>query len=127
MAPIRSRNTPYDDATLLTGSFPNTRTCWTSSTAILTGWASSIESPTTLARAMRHAGYDVFTEWIINDAGSQIDALGRSLYARYRQLFDPAYPFPEDGYPGDYLIPIAEKKRPAAISGNNRCRCSSVP
>ncbi|HWT06536.1 MAG TPA: arginine--tRNA ligase, partial [Xanthomonadales bacterium] len=44
----------------------------------------------TLARAMRHAGYDVFTEWIINDAGSQLAALGRSLYARYRQLFDPA-------------------------------------
>jgi arginyl-tRNA synthetase len=65
----------------------------------------------TLARAMRHAGYDVFTEWIINDAGSQIDALGRSLYARYRQLFDPSYPLPEDGYPGDYLIPIAEKLR----------------
>jgi arginyl-tRNA synthetase len=64
-----------------------------------------------LARAMRHAGYDVFTEWIINDAGSQIDALGRSLYARYRQLFDSAAPFPEDGYPGDYLIPLAEKLR----------------
>jgi arginyl-tRNA synthetase len=65
----------------------------------------------TLARTMRHAGYDVFTEWIINDAGSQLDALGRSLYARYRQLFDPSYPLPEDGYPGDYLIPVAEKLR----------------
>jgi arginyl-tRNA synthetase len=65
----------------------------------------------TLARAMRHAGYDVFTEWIINDAGSQLDALGRSLYARYRQLSDPAYPLPEDGYPGEYLIPVAEKLR----------------
>ncbi|HYZ17461.1 MAG TPA: arginine--tRNA ligase [Candidatus Acidoferrum sp.] len=65
----------------------------------------------TLAKAMRHAGYDVFTEWIINDAGSQLEALGRSVYARYRQLFDPAYPFPEDGYPGDYLIPIAERLR----------------
>jgi len=65
----------------------------------------------TLARAMRHAGYDVFTEWIINDAGSQIEALGRSLYARYRRLYDASYPFPEDGYPGDYLIPIAEKLR----------------
>ncbi len=65
----------------------------------------------TLARAMRHAGYDVFTEWIINDAGSQIGALGRSVYARYRQLFEPAYPLPEDGYPGDYLIPIAESLR----------------
>jgi arginyl-tRNA synthetase len=65
----------------------------------------------TLAKTMRHAGYDVFTEWIINDAGSQMDALGRSVYARYRQLFDPAYPFPEDGYPGDYLIPVAEALR----------------
>ncbi|HZX68947.1 MAG TPA: arginine--tRNA ligase [Candidatus Elarobacter sp.] len=65
----------------------------------------------TLAKAMRHAGYDVFTEWIINDAGSQMDALGRSVYARYRRLFHPAFPFPEDGYPGDYLIPIAEQLR----------------
>jgi arginyl-tRNA synthetase len=65
----------------------------------------------TLAKAMRHAGYDVFTEWIINDAGSQLEVLGRSVYARYRQLFDPAYPFPEEGYPGDYLIPVAERLR----------------
>ncbi|GAC1573123.1 MAG: arginine--tRNA ligase [Candidatus Elarobacter sp.] len=65
----------------------------------------------TLAKAMRHAGYDVFTEWIINDAGSQMDALGRSLYARYRQSFDPAHPFPEEGYPGDYLIPVAQALR----------------
>jgi arginyl-tRNA synthetase len=64
-----------------------------------------------LAKTLRHAGYDVFTEWIINDAGSQIDVLGRSLYARYRQLFDAAYPFPEEGYPGDYLMPIAERLR----------------
>jgi arginyl-tRNA synthetase len=65
----------------------------------------------TLAKLLRRAGYDVFTEWIINDAGSQMQALGRSVYARYRRLFDPAYPFPEDGYPGDYLIPIAEALR----------------
>ena len=65
----------------------------------------------TLARTMRHAGYDVFTEWIVNDAGSQLDALGRSVYARYRQLYDPAYPFPDDGYPGGYLIPVAERLR----------------
>jgi arginyl-tRNA synthetase len=65
----------------------------------------------TLANALRFAGYDVFTEWIINDAGSQLETLGRSLYARYRQLWDPAFPFPEDGYPGDYLLPIAEKIR----------------
>jgi arginyl-tRNA synthetase len=61
----------------------------------------------TLTNAMRFSGYDVFVEWIINDAGGQLDTLGRSLYARYRQLADPAYPFPEGGYPGEYLVPIA--------------------
>ncbi|MBV8722884.1 MAG: arginine--tRNA ligase [Candidatus Eremiobacteraeota bacterium] len=60
-----------------------------------------------LAHALRFAGYDVFVEWIINDAGGQLDTLGRSLYARYRQIYDPTFPFPEDGYPGDYLRPIA--------------------
>jgi arginyl-tRNA synthetase len=65
----------------------------------------------TLAKTLRFAGYDVFTEWIINDAGSQMDTLARSLYARYMQLWDPAFPFPEDGYPGDYLVPIAEHVR----------------
>jgi arginyl-tRNA synthetase len=62
----------------------------------------------TLASAMRYCGYDVFTEWIINDAGNQLDRLGRSLYARYRQRYDAAFPFPEEGYPGDYLLPLAE-------------------
>jgi arginyl-tRNA synthetase len=60
-----------------------------------------------LANAMRFCGYDVFTEWIINDAGAQIERLGRSIYARYRQIDDPSFPFPEDGYPGEYLLPIA--------------------
>ncbi|HLI95914.1 MAG TPA: arginine--tRNA ligase [Candidatus Baltobacteraceae bacterium] len=65
----------------------------------------------TLANAMRYCGYDVFVEWIINDHGAQMETLARSLYARYRQMFDPAYPFPEEGYPGDYLPPIAQTIR----------------
>ena len=64
-----------------------------------------------IANAMRYCGIDVTTEWIVNDAGSQIDTLGRSLYARYRQLAEPSYPFPEEGYPGTYLIPIAQRVR----------------
>jgi len=63
----------------------------------------------TLANTMRARGYDVTTEWIINDSGAQMDALGRSLYARYRQLRDPDFAFPSGGYPGDYLIPIARR------------------
>ncbi len=66
-----------------------------------------------LAKTLRFAGYDVFTEWIINDAGSQLETLARSLYARYRELWDPAFPFPDDGYPGDYLVPIARRIREA--------------
>ena len=63
----------------------------------------------TLARAMRYCGYDVFVEWIINDAGSQMETLGASLYARYMQHFDPSFPFPEEGYPGEYLLPLAQR------------------
>jgi arginyl-tRNA synthetase len=62
----------------------------------------------TLVRAFRYCGYDVFVEWIINDAGSQIETLGRSLFARYMQQYDATYTFPEDGYPGAYLLAIAE-------------------
>jgi arginyl-tRNA synthetase len=69
----------------------------------------------TLTKTMRFAGYDVFTEWIINDAGGQLDALGRSLYARYRQLWEPQFPFPENGYPGDYLVAVAQALR--AVDG----------
>jgi arginyl-tRNA synthetase len=65
----------------------------------------------TLAKTLRFAGFDVTTEWIINDAGSQMDTLGRSLYARYRQLWEPDFPFPDDGYPGDYLVAIAQTLR----------------
>ncbi len=61
-----------------------------------------------LTSAMQYCGYDVFVEWIINDAGGQLDTLGRSLYARYRQIFEPDFSFPEEGYPGDYLLPIAQ-------------------
>jgi arginyl-tRNA synthetase len=62
-----------------------------------------------LVKTLRFAGYDVITEWITNDAGGQVDALGHSLYARYRQRFDPAFPFPEIGYPGEYLLPLAQR------------------
>ncbi len=72
----------------------------------------------TLANAMDAAGYDVHTDWIINDAGSQLDTLGRSLHARYLQLWDEPYDptvlppgFPEDGYPGAYVTAIARALR----------------
>ena len=67
----------------------------------------------TLANAMQARGHFVFTEWIINDEGAQMETLARSLYARYRQATNPSYPLPEGGYPGEYLIPIARAIRDA--------------
>jgi len=75
-----------------------------------------------LANAMRFCGYDVFTEWIVNDAGAQIERLGRSLHARYRQVDDPQFPFPDDGYPGEYLLPIAR-----AVHERDGARWNDVP
>ncbi|MBD5634537.1 MAG: arginine--tRNA ligase, partial [Candidatus Eremiobacteraeota bacterium] len=64
-----------------------------------------------IANAMRFCGIAVETEWIINDAGAQLDTLARSLHARYVQLARPSFPFPGDGYPGDYLVPLARELR----------------
>jgi len=62
-----------------------------------------------LANLLHKAGYNVATEYYINDAGAQVDMLARSAYVRYRQaLGEDIGPFPEDLYPGDYLIPVGE-------------------
>lgn len=63
----------------------------------------------TLARLMRASGYEVGTEFYVNDAGNQADVFAKSLVARCYQQEDPTYPFPEDGYPGDYVIDLAKR------------------
>lgn len=62
-----------------------------------------------LANLMAFAGYDVTKEYVINDAGSQIDVLGRSVMLRYREaLGDEIGEIPAGLYPGDYLIPVGQ-------------------
>lgn len=68
----------------------------------------------TLGRLLAAAGYQVATEYYVNDAGVQTEIFGRSLLARLRQLDDPSYPFPDEGYPGDYVIELAKKLRAEA-------------
>jgi arginyl-tRNA synthetase len=53
------------------------------------------------------SGYDVTKEFYINDAGRQMDLLGESVYARYRELFGIDAGVPEGGYKGDYVKEIA--------------------
>ncbi|WP_310620403.1 arginine--tRNA ligase [Flexibacterium corallicola] len=62
-----------------------------------------------LANLLDFVGYDVTREYIINDAGSQIDTLARSVYLRYCEaLGENIGKIPEGLYPGEYLIPVAK-------------------
>ncbi len=56
-----------------------------------------------LAEVLSWCGYDVTREFYINDAGNQIEKFGKSLEARYLQLYlgEDAVEFPEDGYHGE--------------------------
>ena len=52
-------------------------------------------------------GFNVTREYYYNDAGRQMRILGQSVEARYFELLDKEFKFPEDGYEGDYIIEIA--------------------
>lgn len=62
-----------------------------------------------LARICAFLGYAVEREYYINDVGNQMEMLGRSLEARYRELKGENVEFPPDGYKGDYVKDIAKK------------------
>lgn len=64
-----------------------------------------------LSNLLYAAGYAVEREFYINDAGRQVKLLGLSVFAKYQQLMGVEYPFPEDGYRGDYVDDVARKIR----------------
>ncbi|MDD4635700.1 MAG: arginine--tRNA ligase [Dehalococcoidales bacterium] len=63
----------------------------------------------TLANVLGACGYAVSREYYINDAGSQIDAFKRSLFARYQQEFGIEAEVPQEGYFGAYMVTIAQE------------------
>ena len=63
----------------------------------------------TLANVLGSAGYSVEREYYINDAGAQMEAFYRSLYARYRQALGFPDEIPPDGYHGDYMLELARE------------------
>lgn len=64
----------------------------------------------TVANLYEWMGYEVIREYYFNNAGNQMNVLAQSIYARYRQQLDePDFPFPENGYHGDYVKEIAGK------------------
>jgi arginyl-tRNA synthetase len=62
----------------------------------------------TLANVLGHAGYRVQREYYINDAGSRMDAFYASVYALYAQQFGVNEEVPPDGYPGEYMVELAQ-------------------
>lgn len=82
-----------------------------------------------LANLLKFYGHEVYQEFYINDAGSQIQKLGNSLAIRIRQELGEDIDFPTDEierknyYPGDYLIPVAkefiEKNKEILTSAQN--------
>lgn len=63
-----------------------------------------------IARILEWSGFRVTREYYLNDSGSQMERLARSLDARYRQALGRSdAPFPADGFPGEYVVELAER------------------
>lgn len=76
-----------------------------------------------LANLLLKAGYDVTKEYYINDAGAQVDTLGRSTYLRYKEaLGEDIGAIPEGLYPGEYLKDVG-----AAIARRDGARWIGKP
>lgn len=75
-----------------------------------------------IVNLLRRAGYSVTAEYYINDAGRQVRLLGESVFARYKELLGIEYPFPEDGYRGEYVRDVAEEV--LNLAGKKYADCS---
>ncbi len=64
-----------------------------------------------LSNLLNEAGYNVEKEFYINDAGRQVKLLGMSVFAKYKQSQGIDYPFPDDGYKGEYIEDLANEFR----------------
>ena len=54
-------------------------------------------------------GFAVTREYYFNDAGRQMRILSKSVKARYFEILDKPFDFPEDGYEGEYIKGIAKE------------------
>lgn len=62
----------------------------------------------TLANILAAAGYAVQREYYVNDVGTQVDNLGKAMYARYAQALGQPEPDPEE-YQGEYLVEMGQE------------------
>ncbi len=60
-----------------------------------------------LAAILEKTGYRVVREYYVNDAGRQIETLGRSVYLRWKELQGAGVDYPKDHYQGEYIREMA--------------------
>ncbi len=65
-----------------------------------------------LARVLAFHGHQVEREFYVNDAGSQVLKLGESIQALAR-----GDEVPEDGYHGDYVVPLVARSSARSSMG----------
>jgi arginyl-tRNA synthetase len=73
-----------------------------------------------IANILAACNYAVFREYYINDAGNQMQNLGRSVLLRYQELRGEQTDFPENCYRGDYIKDIARGIRQKEAGGQLR-------
>ncbi len=61
-----------------------------------------------LARILRAVGYEVHSEYYINDAGRQMDILALSVWLRYLERYGAEFEFPRGAYQGSYVRDLAD-------------------
>lgn len=62
----------------------------------------------TLGNVLKAAGYDVTSEYYVNDAGRQMNILAASVWLRYLELASEPVVIPANAYKGEYVIEIAQ-------------------
>jgi arginyl-tRNA synthetase len=70
-----------------------------------------------LANLLKETGFNIEKEFYVNDAGRQVRLLGLSVFAKYTASCGVDYPFPDDGYHGDYVDGLAAEFK--EIHGNS--------
>lgn len=105
LAEILQARTAYGDSTIGQGKRVNVEYVSANPTGPMhVGHGRGAVVGDALAALLEKAGFQVCREYYINDAGTQVDVLARSLHLRYREANGEAIgEIPQGLYPGDYL------------------------
>ncbi|MEO0106658.1 MAG: arginine--tRNA ligase, partial [candidate division WOR-3 bacterium] len=79
-----------------------------------------------LVRLLNYAGFKADAEYYINDCGRQIDLLAESIKQRMNQIEGKSFSIPDNGYHGEYLIPVARRFIDKNITDIDRIKKEAV-